>query len=35
MTLVVEWAAAHREELSIDWQLCERSEPPLPIEPLE
>src|SRR5262249_16802835 len=30
---VLEWYELHRGELLEDWQLCERNENPLPIEP--
>jgi hypothetical protein len=32
---VLEWHEMHKEELLKDWELCERKEKPLPIEPLE
>ena len=35
LALVLEWAAAHREELMHDWQLCRANQVPKPIEPLE
>jgi len=34
-SLVLEWATLHQQELSEDWERCQNSEPPLPIEPLE
>ena len=33
--LVVEWAAAHEQELLADWDLARRGLPPRPIAPLE
>ena len=35
MTLVLEWAAEHRDELMEDWNLCSRLKPPKAIEPLK
>ncbi|HEY3304779.1 MAG TPA: DUF4160 domain-containing protein [Candidatus Binatia bacterium] len=35
MALVLEWAAAHRNELMEDWNLCSRLQTPKPIEPLK
>jgi phosphomannomutase len=32
--LVVEWAAQHQDELVQDWELAEREQPPVQIEPL-
>jgi hypothetical protein len=32
---VLEWYELHRDELLVDWQLCERNETPNAIEPLE
>ena len=32
---VLEWYELHKDELLIDWQLCERKEMPKPIKPLE
>ena len=32
---VLEWNELHRDELIVNWQLCERNEVPLQIEPLE
>ena len=32
---VLEWYELHRDELLIDWQLCEQNENPNPIDPLE
>lgn len=32
---VLEWYGLHQEELLNDWQLCQQSEMPKPIEPLE
>lgn len=34
LTLVMEWADAHREELMEDWNLCTEMKPPNPIKPL-
>jgi len=34
MTLVLEWATAHRDELVEDWDLCRRLQHPKPIDPL-
>ena len=33
--LVIEWAAAHEEELLADWDLARRGQPPRRIAPLE
>ena len=35
LALVRAWAHLHREELSTDWELARRSEPVLPIPPLD
>jgi len=35
LSLVVEWALAHREELRDNWNRAERGEPLSPIAPLE
>jgi hypothetical protein len=35
MTLVLEWADAHRAELTEDWNLCSRMQMPNRIEPLK
>ena len=32
--LVVEWAAAHQQELNENWTLCEQHEQPVKIDPL-
>ena len=32
---VIEWYELHKEELLVDWKLCEQNENPMPIEPLE
>ena len=32
---VIEWYELHRDELLVNWQLCERNENPNRIEPLE
>ncbi len=32
---VLEWYELHREELLVNWQLCEQRQNPNPIEPLE
>ena len=34
MTLVIEWATQHRDELMEDWDLCRAMQPPKVIEPL-
>jgi hypothetical protein len=34
MTLVIEWATQHRDELMEDWELCRAMQPPKVIEPL-
>jgi hypothetical protein len=34
-TMVLEWAAQHREELLDAWNSCRVAIPPLPIQPLE
>jgi hypothetical protein len=33
-TLVLEWAAMHRDELMEDWELCEAKQQPKMITPL-
>jgi hypothetical protein len=35
MTLVLEWATEHRDELMEDWNLCSRMQTPKIIEPLK
>jgi hypothetical protein len=35
LTLVVEWAAEHRDELLDNWRLAESHQPLNPIDPLE
>jgi len=35
LRLVLEWYSLHKDELSMNWQLCERKENPRPVEPLE
>lgn len=35
LSLVLEWASLHREELTKDWQLCEQFQHPQKIAPLE
>lgn len=35
LMLLVEWALAHRAELTENWERAERGEPIVPIEPLE
>lgn len=32
--LVIEWAAAHQEELRVNWQRARNHLPPIPIAPL-
>ncbi len=32
---VLEWYELHKDELLMDWQLCEKKEMPKPIKPLE
>ena len=32
--LVIEWAALHRQQLIINWELIRRNQPPQKIEPL-
>jgi len=32
---VIEWYELHKDELLIDWKLCEKREKPNPIKPLE
>ena len=34
LSLVLEWARAHRVELMEDWNLCRQRQPPRTIEPL-
>lgn len=33
--LVMEWYHLHKDELSENWELCQKKEMPNPIEPLE
>ena len=33
-SMVLEWAALHQVELSVDWERCHSEQAPLPIEPL-
>ena len=35
MTLVLEWATEHRDELVEDWNLCSKMQTPNPIDPLK
>jgi hypothetical protein len=35
LALVLEWAAANRDSLMEDWELCRQLRPPNPIPPLE
>lgn len=35
LTLVLEWAALHRNELMEDWRLCEAMQRPNKIRPLD
>ena len=35
MTLVLEWATEHRNELMEDWNLCSQLQTPKPIAPLK
>jgi hypothetical protein len=35
LSMVLEWAALHQEELLADWQLCQTLRAPQPIPPLE
>jgi hypothetical protein len=35
LALVLEWASEHREELLEDWKLCEQSQAPKKISPLQ
>lgn len=35
LTLVLEWASIHREELMEDWKLCESLRQPKKIDPLD
>lgn len=35
LALVLEWASEHREELLEDWKLCEQSQSPKKIAPLQ
>ena len=32
---VLEWYEIHKDELLVDWKLCENKENPNPIDPLE
>ena len=34
-SMVLEWAALHQPELLADWERCQNSQSPLPIEPLD
>lgn len=34
ITMILEWAQKHREELLEDWTLCQTMQSPKPIEPL-
>ena len=34
LSLVLEWAAEHRDELIEDWELCEKNQAPKKISPL-
>lgn len=34
LSLILEWAQQHREELMEDWKLCERRQSPKKIQPL-
>mgnify|MGYP006087370573 FL=1 len=35
LTLILEWASQHRNELIEDWDLCEKNQSPKKISPLE
>jgi hypothetical protein len=35
LSLILEWASMHREELMEDWNLCETKQTPLKIAPLD
>ncbi len=35
LSMALEWAALHQEELLADWNLCKSLRTPYPIEPLE
>lgn len=35
LSLTIEWAIEHREELMEDWRLCQSKQPPKRIKPLE
>ena len=35
MSLVIEWAVIHREELRADWRLARHQRPLVPIDPLQ
>ncbi len=35
LTLVLEWASIHRDELMEDWKLCESLQQPKKIDPLD
>jgi hypothetical protein len=35
LSMVLEWAALHQEELMRDWELASQELPPSPIDPLE
>lgn len=32
---ILEWNDLHRDELLVNWSLCERNEPPNAVDPLE
>jgi hypothetical protein len=35
LSLALDWAELHRDELLEDWRLCQEMQPPKPIAPLE
>ncbi len=35
LSIILEWAGLHQEELMEDWKLCEMKQKPIPIEPLQ
>lgn len=35
LSLILEWASLHREELIEDWNLCEQNQMPKKIQPLD
>ncbi|MBY0379905.1 MAG: DUF4160 domain-containing protein [Burkholderiales bacterium] len=35
LTMVLEWAKEHRDELLKDWELCQNNQKPNKIEPLQ